>query len=89
MGIVFVRLMRDAGFDFLHYDPLCENIFAQGFEAELTGRSGYTLVTAFEVFEHLVSPLDDIANMLKFGRSIFFSTELHPVPPLSLEQWSY
>ena len=30
---IFVRLMRDQGFDFYRHDPLCENLFADGFEA--------------------------------------------------------
>ena len=30
---MFVRLMRDYGFDFFRYDTYCQNIFAKGFEA--------------------------------------------------------
>lgn len=86
---LFVRLMRDSGFNFLRYDPLCENIFAQGLDSEIPVHPEYDLVTAFEVFEHLVSPLNDIATMLKFGSSIFFSTELissnAPLP----QDWPY
>jgi hypothetical protein len=87
---LFVRLMRDAGFDFLRYDPLCENLFAQGLDAEAPPAPSYDLVTAFEVFEHLLSPLNDIELMLRFGRSIFFSTELvSPTSPPRPETWPY
>src|SRR5689334_23291254 len=30
---IFVRLMRDSGFDYYRYDPLCLNLFADGFDA--------------------------------------------------------
>lgn len=87
---LFVRLMRDGGFDFLRYDPLCENLFAQGLDAEAPPAPSYDLVTAFEVFEHLLSPLSDIELMLRFGRSIFFSTELvSPTSPPRPETWPY
>ncbi len=86
---LFVRLMRDAGFDFVRYDPLCQNLFAQGLDAEIPNHPEYDLVTAFEVFEHLASPLADIAMMLKFGRSIFFSTELIAPSPPSVDTWPY
>lgn len=87
---LFVRLMRDAGFDFVRYDPLCENLFAQGLDAEAPSAPNYDLVTAFEVFEHLLSPLDDIELMFKFGRSIFFSTELvSSMSPPRPEAWAY
>lgn len=86
---LFVRLMRDAGFDFARYDPLCQNLFAQGLDAEMPNHPDYDLVTAFEVFEHLASPLDEIAMMLRFGRSIFFSTELVASPPPPVEAWPY
>jgi 2-polyprenyl-3-methyl-5-hydroxy-6-metoxy-1,4-benzoquinol methylase len=49
---LFVRLMRDAGFNFYWSDKFCKNLFAQGFEDN--GKSEYELVTAFELLEHLV-----------------------------------
>ncbi len=50
---MFVRLMRDNGFDFYRSDRQCENLFAKGFEASLDVSPSYELLTAFEVFEHL------------------------------------
>jgi hypothetical protein len=81
---LFVRLMRDCGFAFFRYDKYCENLFAEGFDADLAREGRYELVTAFEVFEHLVEPITSIEEMLALSDSILFSTVLipedHPKP---------
>lgn len=84
---LFVRLMRDAGFDFYHYDNHCENIFAKNFES--IKNTQYELLTAFEVFEHLVSPINEIQKMLMYSHNIFFTTELVPKNTPNPEQWWY
>ena len=84
-----VRLLRDAGFDFFHCDKYSENILAQGFEAESYRGRSYELLTAFEVFEHLTNPLDEIQQMLAFSKSILFTTELLPVDCPKPENWWY
>jgi len=84
---IFTRLMRDQGFDFYRRDPLCENLFADGFDASPKIR--YTLLTAWEVFEHLENPLAEIEEMLSYSSNLFFSTILLPTIPESLEQWWY
>jgi hypothetical protein len=38
-------------------------MFSVGFDDQ--GRSDYELITAFEVFEHLVDPITENENMLK------------------------
>lgn len=86
---LFVRLMRDAGFDFYRYDKHCENLFAQDFEAELKANNKYELLTAFEVFEHLANPLDEIEKMLKFSQNILFTTELLPANIPKPGSWWY
>jgi len=86
---LFVRLMRDAGFDFFRYDKYCDNLFAEGLDVDEQGNVQYELVTAFEVFEHLAHPLDEIARMLQFSRNIFFSTELIPLNHPKPNEWSY
>ncbi|MFB2837840.1 methyltransferase domain-containing protein [Floridanema evergladense] len=85
---LFVRLMRDAGFDFYWYDKFCENIFAKGFATGLED-SEYELVTAFEVFEHFVNPLTEIENILRFSRNILFSTRLLPGNNPKPDEWWY
>ncbi len=76
---LFVRLMRDKGFNFYREDKYCENIFAQNHDLEnLNASSRFELVTAFEVFEHLENPLREIEKMLDYSDVLLFSTELQP-----------
>lgn len=84
---LFVRLMRDAGFDFYWSDKFCKNLFAQGFEDQ--GNAQYELITAFELLEHLVDPVQEISEMLKLGHSLLFSTSLLPDSNPSPDEWWY
>jgi hypothetical protein len=86
---LLVRLMRDAAFDFYRADKYSPNLFARGFEVEAVGRQQYELLTAFEVFEHLVQPYEEVAAMLQYAPSIFFSTLLLPTPTPALDRWWY
>jgi len=86
---LFVRLMRDAGFDFYWLDKFCQNIFAQGFESDGAANNQFELVTAFEVFEHLVHPIDELEILLKKSRNILFSTELLPQSNPKPDEWWY
>ena len=86
---LFVRLMRDRGFDFFRHDPKCENLFARCFEADPEGNDRFELVTAFEVFEHLAYPIPEIERMLQFSDSILFSTLLISEPPKKPGDWWY
>ncbi|MEG4119586.1 glycosyltransferase [Microcoleus sp. N9_B4] len=86
---LFVRLMRDAGFDFYWLDKFCQNIFAQGFEINAAANNQFELVTAFEVFEHLVHPMDELENLLKKSRNILLSTELLPESNPKPDEWWY
>lgn len=86
---LFVRLMRDRGFNFYRQDAYCDNLLARGFDAETNGEAQYDLLTAFEVFEHLIEPIVEIQKMLTFSRSIFFSTLLIPNPTPKLNEWWY
>lgn len=87
---LFVRLMRDYGFDFHWHDHFCPNLFAAGLESTLSHDAKHELLTAFEVFEHLANPLDEISNMLDLSKSIFFSTALLPSDiPKPCNWWYY
>ncbi len=84
---VFVRMMRDAGYRFFWSDKYCDNLFAKGFAA---GEKRYTLLTAYEVFEHLPEPAEELKEMLKYSDNILFSTELVPSGyPKPGEWWYY
>lgn len=86
---IFVRLMRDMGMRFYWQDKYCENLFAMDFEYENAKADKFELLTALEVFEHLVSPLDEVQEMLKFSDSIFFSTYLIPSDNPQIKDWWY
>ncbi len=85
---MFTRLMRDLGYDFYRYDTYCENTLALGFEAD-TPNKQYELLTAFEVFEHLVDPLAEIEKMLTYSDNILFTTELIPAHQPKPGAWWY
>lgn len=75
---IFTRLMRDAGFDYYWMDPYAVNALARGFEWR-AGSAKPRVVTAFEVLEHLVRPLEEFRRMAELGADwIITSTELHP-----------
>ena len=84
---VFVRMMRDIGFDFYWADKYTTNLFASGFEHKNEG--GYEAVTTFESFEHFENPIEEIENLLKVSKNIIFSTELLPHPIPKPEDWWY
>ena len=86
---LFVRLMRDSGFDFYRYDIYCDNIFSKGFDVSNgKEKSKFKALTAFEVFEHLEKPLDEISKMFDFSDVILFTTELQPKKE-SINDWWY
>lgn len=60
---LLVRMLRDLGLDAYVYDKYAENKYAIGFES--TGDAKYGMITAFEVLEHLPSPGQELAEMLK------------------------
>ncbi len=86
---IFVRMMRDYGFDYYLFDKFCANLFAKGFNIDGTQQNNYELVTAFEVFEHLVHPLHEIEDMLKFSKNLLFSTALIPSSNPKPNEWWY
>ncbi|RKG44184.1 methyltransferase domain-containing protein [Acinetobacter chengduensis] len=83
---IFTRLMRDVGFNVLWKDKYCDNLLAKGF-----GYNGQNvkLLTAFEVFEHLESPIHALDEMFSISSNIFFSTLLIPEPTPKIEDWWY
>ena len=88
---LFVRLMRDKGFDFYWFDKFCQNLFSQDFEINLDKKENYQfeLITAFEVFEHLVNPNIELENLLKISPNILLSTELLPPNNPKPNDWWY
>jgi hypothetical protein len=84
---MLVRMMRDRGFEFYWHDKYALNQFAKGFE--VSQEMKFSLVTAFEVFEHLPRPLDSIADMFRYSDTLIFSTRLLPSWNITPNTWWY
>lgn len=88
---IFVRMMRDLGYNFYRHDLYADNLYARFFDVKNTPlATRFHILTAFEVFEHLTDPLGEIKTMLEYSDIIFFSTELQPSDKREeLEDWWY
>ncbi len=87
---LFTRLMRNKGFDFYHTDKYCENLFAE-FNDLKHAEPGkrFELTTAFEVFEHLHSPIWEIEHMMSYSENLLFSTVIVPKDIPKPTEWWY
>jgi hypothetical protein len=70
---LFARMMRDRGWNFFAYDKFIAPFFMDRFRGALADRK-WNALTAFEVFEHLVSPAEEIALLLRADADIVFFT---------------
>jgi hypothetical protein len=86
---LFVRMMRDCGFNFYWSDPFTKNLFAQGFEYSPERVTSVELITTFECFEHFKEPIQEIEKMLSISSSILFSTETFSSGTPDPETWKY
>ena len=85
---IFTRLMRDAGFEYFWMDPYATNMLARGFEWT-PGPAAPRAVTAFELLEHFVRPLEEFRRIAELGADwIIMSTELHRGPKPASD-WQY
>lgn len=84
---ILTRLMRDIGFDFYWHDPHATNLMARGFEGNKEKK--FSLITAFEAFEHFVEPLKEVEKMLDISKNIIFTTQLLPKPVPEPKKWWY
>ena len=84
---VFVRMMRDRGFNFFWSDRYATNDYARGFEAP-EGKT-FSFLTAFEVLEHLVDPLAELSKLMDMSENVFVSTGLVPKPAPRISDWWY
>ena len=87
---IFTRLMRDYGYDFYWSDKYSDNLMARGFEFDVSSpQKNFEAITVFEVFEHLIDPLNEIEKMLSHSDSILFSTTLLPITVPEPNDWWY
>lgn len=83
---LLVRVLRDTGVDARWHDPHCANVFARGFEHQ---GEHVALLSAFEVLEHMVHPLQELQRLAPGADAMLFSTELAPVPTPGPDDWWY
>jgi 2-polyprenyl-3-methyl-5-hydroxy-6-metoxy-1,4-benzoquinol methylase len=84
---VFVRMMRDRGYDFYWQDKYCDNLYAKDFTVK--EKENYEVLTAYEVFEHLPDPVKEFGEMLKYSDNILFSTYIIPSDNPKPQDWWY
>lgn len=84
---IFVRMMRDRGFEFFWSDLYATNDYARGFEAPAGIR--FEFLTAFEVLEHLPNPVSEISKLMELSDNVLVSTGVVPIPPPKLDEWWY
>lgn len=84
------RLMRDIGFDYYWDDKYCDNLLARGFEGD-NSQLSFSVLTAFEVLEHVHDPLLFITEALEkySANTIMFSTELYEDKVPEKDWWYY
>jgi hypothetical protein len=86
---MFVRLMRDSGYDFRYFDEHGPNIYAPGLESDDPRRQRFDVVTAMEVLEHLEHPVPQLADVVSGSRALLATTEPLPFPAPAPGRWWY
>jgi hypothetical protein len=75
---LFSRMMRDRGYNFFRSDPYSRNFYVPFHDVEECNVRSATVVTAFEVMEHLPDPRLEIDRLFSFSPDVFVaSTEVY------------
>ena len=76
---LFVRDLRDRGYDAYRLDKYTPNLFARDYEwLDHHAGAQADLVTSIEVFEHFPDPHGSLKDVLQYGSEILFSTSIAP-----------
>lgn len=86
---LFVRHMRDLGYDFVGYEPHGDMTFARDFRVEDWDSRRFDLICAFEIAEHLEEPADTFERLFTRTDAVLFSTQLLPKSTPPPGQWWY
>lgn len=87
---IFVRMMRDRGYNFFAYDQYCKNIFSQEYSIQPQTEMKFKLITLLEVIEHISDPFFFLQNLSEKASYIFITTELIPnIKINSVDDWHY
>lgn len=84
---LFVRLMRDRGYEFYRQDKYCDNVFAVGFDASPEQR--FDLATSIEVIEHIVEPMSVLQQLAQLAPTLLIGTEQLPAERNRPGEWWY
>lgn len=69
---LFTRLMRDCGYNFYNFDKFEKPTFASYFDLEKISGTNPSVVTAFEVIEHLSDPSEILTEIFLLQPELFF-----------------
>ena len=72
---IFTRMMRDLGYQWYWSDKYAQNLVARKFE--YNGEKPIFLITAFELFEHLPNPIEELKKIFNISKTVIFSTLLY------------
>jgi len=86
---LFVRLMRDFGFDFFWSDAYTKNILSRGFEYNPKTHQNIEAITLFECLEHFNDPVSEIKKLVEISPNIIFSTETYNRATPAPDEWDY
>jgi methyltransferase family protein len=71
---LFVRLMRDRGFNFFSFDKYCRPLYTGPFQTKAPADLAPFIVTAFEVLEHFPEPALDLAEIFALKPRLLLAT---------------
>ena len=87
---IFVRMMRDKGYNFYWYDKYSKNLFAKDFSFNPQNKNKFELLSLIEVLEHSPNPLDFFSDLFEHSNDIFFTTEIIRNNNIqSIDDWHY
>lgn len=86
---LFVRHMRDLGYDFVGYEPHGEMAFARDFRVQDWEGGRFDLICAFEIAEHLEEPAETFSRIVARTDVVLFSTTLLPKSTPRPGHWWY
>ncbi len=86
---VWVRMMRDRGYDFFYYDKYSKDIFNPYFVDLKKIDDSFDVVTALEVFEHVENPRLELREVVNCTNNLIFTTQIIPDNVKKISDWWY
>lgn len=86
---MFCRMMRDLGFEFVAYDEFAESELCKPFIIDTLEKEKFTVITAFEVLEHVPNPKELMQTLSGASENIIFTTCLRKNGDIPKSDWWY